>query len=128
MFSIATRSPFGLFDELEGSLKKSFEHFDMPLDMKKTEDNLLLSFDLPGVRKEDLDIEIKEDKLFISGTRKKVFDKSDFNEKVYGEFKRSFSLPHDLDIEKVHANFEDGVLNISIDKIQKTKPQKININ
>jgi len=83
--------------------------------------------DLPGVKKEDINVDLKEDVLTISGERK---TKSEISEKdyykkecSYGKFQRSFTLPEDTDIENIEANSEDGVLEVIIPKLKKVEKE-----
>ena len=83
--------------------------------------------DLPGVKKEDINVDLKDDVLTISGERK---TKSEINEKdyykqecSYGKFQRSFTLPEDTDAENIEANSEDGVLEVVIPKLKKVEKE-----
>ena len=83
--------------------------------------------DLPGVKKEDINVDLKDDVLTISGERK---TKSEINEKdyykqecSYGKFQRSFTLPDDTDVENIEANSEDGVLEVVIPKLKKVEKE-----
>ena len=78
--------------------------------------------DLPGVKKEDISVDLKDDVLTISGERK---TKSEIKEKdyykkesSYGKFQRSFTLPDNTDTENIEANSEDGVLEVVIPKLK----------
>lgn len=80
--------------------------------------------DLPGVKKGDISVDLKDDVLTISGERK---TKSEIKEKdyykkesSYGKFQRSFTLPDNTDIENIEANSEDGVLEVVIPKLKIT--------
>jgi HSP20 family protein len=83
--------------------------------------------DLPGVKKDDINVDLKDDVLTISGERK---TKSEINEKdyykkecTYGKFQRSFTLPDDTDVENIEANSEDGVLEVVIPKLKKVEKE-----
>ena len=83
--------------------------------------------DLPGVKKEDIHVDVKDDILTISGERK---TKEEVNEKdyykiesFYGSFHRSFTLPDNTDIENIEANSEDGVLEVVIPKLKETNKE-----
>jgi HSP20 family protein len=79
--------------------------------------------DLPGVKKEDIHVDIKERILTISGERKTKNEvkKKDYHkiESFYGSFQRSFTLPENVDMENIEANCEDGVLEVVIPKMKK---------
>jgi len=78
-------------------------------EVSEREDHFALSVDLPGVKKDEIKIEVLDKNLTISGERKK-FDKS------YGAFKHSFILPNTVSAEKIEAHYEDGVLQLYIPK------------
>lgn len=79
--------------------------------------------DLPGVKKEDINVDIKDNVLTISGERKtktEIKEKDYYKkESTYGKFQRSFTLPDNTDIENIEANSEDGVLEVVIPKLKK---------
>jgi len=87
-----------------------------------------IEVDLPGMSKDDIDIQIEDNNLIISGERKIKEELKEENyykiESSYGTFKRSFSLPEDADIENIHASSTDGVLEVVIPKLKKEKEQK----
>jgi HSP20 family protein len=83
--------------------------------------------DLPGVKKDDIKVDIKDNVLTISGerkTKKEVKEKDYYKlESSYGKFQRSFTLPENTDIENVEANSKDGVLEVVIPKLDKVKQE-----
>ena len=89
--------------------------------------------DLPGIKKEDVDISVDGNVLSISGERKvkKEIKEEDYYkvESQYGKFSRSFTLPEKVDVEDIHAESGDGVLEIVIPKLKEVevKPKKIKI-
>jgi len=100
---------------------------------REGDDAYYVEVELPGVKKEDISIDVNEDVLTISGERKIKEEQKEENfykvESVYGKFERSFNLPEDVDTDKIEAKSENGVLEIKIPKVQKveTKPKKIEI-
>lgn len=78
---------------------------------------------LPGVNKEDFNIEVKDNYLTISGERKFQNEKKDKNyhamETHYGSFSRSFTLPENIDASKINAKYNNGILEVSIPKDEK---------
>jgi len=84
--------------------------------------------DLPGVKKKDINVEVKDNRLIISGERKsKKEEKKDNYHRVessYGKFERSFTLPDNVDAENVDANSKDGVLEVVIPKKERSKKSK----
>jgi len=85
--------------------------------------------DLPGMKKEDIDIQIEDNTLVISGERKVKEEIKEENyykiESSFGSFSRSFSLPEDADIEKIHAESKDGVLEVVVPKLEIQKVDKV---
>ncbi|MGZ3772530.1 MAG: Hsp20/alpha crystallin family protein [Pseudobdellovibrionaceae bacterium] len=88
-------------------------------EVSETEEHYLMAMDLPGVKKEDIKIEMNQDILSIAGERKIEGTVRSFNQK--------FSLPNTVDANKIEARHEDGVLNLYIPKTTVTKARKIEI-
>jgi HSP20 family protein len=92
-----------------------------------------VELDLPGIKKEDIEITTEDNILTISGERKlkeEVKEEDYYKvESVYGKFSRSFTLPEKIDVENIHAESSDGVLEVIIPKLKEedTKPKKIEI-
>jgi HSP20 family protein len=89
-----------------------------------------VSLDMPGIKREDVNIELKDNQLYVSGERKKTITDSETvlkTEKVYGKCARVFTLPKNVKAENIEARFENGVLEIMIPKEEKTLPRKISI-
>ena len=122
--------PLGLFEELDHRLGQLFEggHKLSPVaDFSEGEKTLHLSIDLPGMSKEDVDIEVKNGILSVSGERKSSRQEGGFSERVYGSFKRAFTLPKSADGDQIQAKFTNGVLDIAIAKREEVKTKKIDI-
>ena len=89
-------------------------------DIHEDDKNYYLSFDLPGIGKESIDISISNDMLMVSGSRKSESDHNDsysrFNNIQYGNFHKSFNLPENVNQDKISAKMKDGVLNMTIKK------------
>jgi len=101
------------------------------VDVRSNDDRVRFSFDVPGVKKEDIEITLERGVLTVKGARQ--FEAGTAKEQLllgrsYGTFTRSFSLPDHLDEEKLAANLVDGVLTVEIPRLQKAKPRKIEIN
>lgn len=88
-----------------------------------------VSVDVPGVKKEDIELEVKDNRLFVSGERKASADKEKVlrSERRYGKFSRIFTLPQDVDTDAIEARFEEGVLTVTVPKVEKAQPKKITI-
>ena len=91
-----------------------------------------VELDLPGMKKEDIEVDVKDNTVTISGERKtkEEIQKEDYYriESRYGRFERSFTLPENVDIENIHAESQDGVLEVIIPKKKiENKSKKIEI-
>jgi HSP20 family protein len=90
------------------------------LNISESDDAYHLEFDLPGVKKEDLDVTFENGRLILRGERRS--DKEEKGqkfrrvEKRYGTFERTINLPEDIDSERIEAHFENGVLDLSLPK------------
>ena len=89
-------------------------------DIHEDDKNYYLSFDLPGIGKDSIDISISNDMLIVSGSRKSESNHNDnfsrFNNIQYGNFQKSFNLPENINQDKISAKMKDGVLNMAIKK------------
>jgi HSP20 family protein len=106
------------------------ENFFPRIDISEEKENLVVTAEIPGVNKENIKITLQDNILTIEGEKKKDVKESDKNfhrtERVFGTFKRSFTLPSEVDSEKVDAKFENGILNIQIKKLEpKAKSGKV---
>lgn len=106
--------------------------FAPPCEITDEEKYYSISLDIPGLSKEDLEIEVKENHLHVSGERRLVKKTENDNvlrsEKRYGKFARAFTLPKNVDAEKIEAKFENGVLEIFLPKEEKAASKKIVIS
>jgi HSP20 family protein len=138
--------PIRELDSLQGDMNRLFDRFFeggrtangstarrwIPaMDLVETEDHLVLRGDLPGMTEDDVDIEIKDSVLTVSGERKSESeDKSEGYHRVersFGSFSRSLTLPQGIDPERVEAKFENGVLEVQIPKPAEAKPTRVQI-
>jgi HSP20 family protein len=101
-------------------------------DLVETENDFVLKADLPGLTEEDVNIELEDDVLTISGERKSEHeDRKDGYyriERSYGSFRRSLTLPEGVDPEAVKASFDHGVLEVHVPKPEERKPRKVAIS
>ncbi len=123
-------APFRLLDEFfrttgNGSRVTGFTPV---LDVRETEDDYIVMVDLPGVKSEDVSIEVNEQVLTISGSRVPVeTGQPQLVERPYGSFVRTLTLPKGVDSDKIVADYHDGVLELHIPKPAEQKPKKIAI-
>lgn len=136
--NLASRDPFfRLFEpffnnqDLSGSEEMSNRGWVPPVDIQETEEGYRLTAELPGLTREDINITLENNVLRLSGERRleKDVKKESYHriERSYGNFQRSFSLPHQVNGDKVEASFKDGVLTISVPKAEQARPRKIAI-
>jgi HSP20 family protein len=101
------------------------------MDLVETEDHLILRGDLPGMTEDDINIEIKDNVLTVSGERKAESEEKGEGyhrvERSFGGFSRSLTLPQGIDPEKVEAGFDKGVLEVRIPKPAEAKPTRVQI-
>ncbi|MCB0390649.1 MAG: Hsp20/alpha crystallin family protein [Bdellovibrionales bacterium] len=105
--------------------------FNPRVDIKETDDYFLISTDLPGLTEADINIEVKDNVLTISGERKFEEEKKDDKfhriERSYGKFSRSFQLPEQVDTDNIEARNEHGVFEVLVPrkKVEEKKTVKI---
>ena len=101
------------------------------IDVRETEEALVVEADVPGLGKDDLEITVLDDVLTIKGEKKREHDETKENyhrlERHYGSFQRSITLPSSVDSTKVAAQFKNGVLHIDLPKREEAKPREIKV-
>src|SRR5437588_12752616 len=102
-----------------------------PMDLVEADDHFLLRADLPGLGEDDINIELRDNTLTVSGERKTETEQHERGwyrlERQFGQFSRSLSLPEGVDPEAVDARFDRGVLEVRIPKPEARKPRRISI-
>jgi HSP20 family protein len=118
-------------DEMKG--EGTLSSFVPSVNTREGESAYHVEIDLPGIKKEDIEITTEDNTLTISGERKLREEEKEDDyyrvESAYGKFSRSFTLPEKVDVENIHAESHDGVLEVIIPKLKEedTKPKKIEI-
>jgi HSP20 family protein len=100
------------------------------LDLYQNTDNLVAVVELPGMRKEEIEISLHDGTLTIAGERKAEAsngEKAERTERYIGKFRRSISLPVRVDTNKVNATYRDGLLTITLPKAEEAKPKQIQV-
>jgi HSP20 family protein len=101
------------------------------VDIYETENELILSAEIPGIDEKDVEIKVEDNTLSIKGERKFEKETKEENyhriERSYGSFYRSFTLPNYIDQDKIQAVHENGVLKITMPKKTELKPRKVKI-
>jgi len=102
-----------------------------PVDIYEDDKNVILKAELPGMKKDEVEVEIAEDMVTISGEKKKeeeVTEKDYYRmERSSGSFRRSFTLPAEVQAAKARAKFTDGMLEITMPKTAESKPRKVKV-
>ncbi|WP_372634428.1 Hsp20/alpha crystallin family protein [Fodinibius sp.] len=101
-------------------------------DVSETDEEYIVTVDLPGISKEDVEVSFKDNRLTISGERQheEKEEKEDFlrKERYHGSFTRSFTLPSAGKDDKIKARFKEGVLKVNVPKVEVQKPKTVQID
>lgn len=122
---------FQAFDAVQNG-RKSYQYPQTQLaacDIQESERAFLLSFDLPGFKKDDINVEWKSNTLTVSGKRHKetLEHKQHWRERHHGEFRRSFALPENVKGQEIEATYENGVLYVLVPKAEIEQPKRLTI-
>ena len=131
---------FNLRHELNRFMENPWAEFGRPaeffndwapaLDVLEDKNNLFVVAELPGMRKEDIDISLQEGVLSITGERQAEARKEEEtyrSERFFGRFHRSVTLPKPVSVDKIKASYKDGVLTVTLPKPEETKPRQIQV-
>ena len=133
---------------LHNSINRMFDNFISPtvrsdevlsvwgwnpvVDIYENEENIVITAELPGVDKKDMTVDVKGRVLTLKGERSTDNEVKEDNyyrqERCYGKFERCFTLPVEIDPEKIKADYKDGVLKIDIPKAEESKPKQVMIH
>jgi HSP20 family protein len=108
-----------------------FTGWSPALDLYQSNDDVIAVVELPGMRKEDIEISLHDGTLTISGERKQGstdIDKAARTERYIGTFRRSIALPTRVDANKVSATYRDGILTVTLPKAEEAKPKQIQVS
>jgi len=101
------------------------------VDVAETSDEIEVKAEIPGVNKDDIDVTVENNRLIISGEKRQEEEEEGKNyyrsERIYGSFRRIFTLPTQADADRVKASFENGVLTVKIPKTEVAKGKKVDI-
>lgn len=141
MANITRFDPFGNFDDmLKGLFVRPMRldpDFPAPIQIKmdvtRTDDTYVVKAELPGVRKDDIQVAIVGSEVTISGESRKESEEKKGeevirSERYFGKVSRSFTLPHEVDEANVTAKYADGVLNLTLPMKTKAASRKVVIN
>ncbi len=145
-----TLSPWRMFHEMEEAGRRFDSIFDdafLPaiwrrfptmerdwtpaIEVLEKEDRYIVKAELPGIKKEDVEVSLHEDILTLKGEKKVETEGTEddyrWTERSYGSFYRTVMVPAKVDSEKIEARYEDGVLEIDLPKVPEIKPKKITV-
>jgi len=135
--------PFREIERLHEEMDRIFRGFALPrlateepqctvaVDILEDKDNVILKAEIPGVNPKDVELQVHDNVLTISGEKKLEHEDKKDNyvriERLYGKFTRSFTLPPYVDAQKIEATYKDGVLTVTLPKKPETKPRQIEV-
>jgi HSP20 family protein len=144
------RLPWRLFRELEEAGRQFVSLFDTPLwpavwrrlpaqerewspaiEVFEKEDKYVVKAELPGLKEEDVDVSVNDDTLCLKGEKKTEHEVEEeeyhWSERTFGSFLRTIKLPSNVDTKKIEAEYENGMLEITLPKMAEVKPKKITV-
>lgn len=122
-----------LFDVPFGDLNRDSEFFGWApaVDVYEDKDSLVVQAELPGMKKEDIELSFHEGCLILSGERKLESENGDGessrSERFFGRFQRSIELPKRVDANAASATYRDGILTVRLPKAEEAKPKQITV-
>ena len=127
---------FGRLANLQDELDRLFESpltgWAPMLDVREDKDTFSVRVELPGMKREDIDVSLHDDALIISGERKEEAIPEDTTvhrqERFYGKFSRALTLPAAVAGDKVKAQYKDGILTVTLPKAEEAKPKTITVS
>lgn len=133
-----TIRPWSFTEDLETTMNRMFSAvepdsgYTPAVDVQETKDAYIVEADIPGIKKEDIQIEVLENTVTIQGAREHEIEEKKDNyhriERKYGSFKRSFKVPGGFQHDKVKATFTDGVLKLDLPKQDELKAKQIEVS
>ena len=110
---------------------KELEPMSPDFDVKETKDAFIFKADVPGIEAKNLDVKLAQNRLTVSGSReeekRQKGDTYYTYERSYGSFSRSFTLPEEVDAEKISADMKDGVLTITVPKLPEAQAKHVEV-
>jgi HSP20 family protein len=121
-----------LQDELDQLFGASLSAWLPALDVHEDKDQFTVNLELPGLKREDIRVQLEDGELVISGERKgeSVSEGTEVHrqERYYGKFTRAISLPTGVKTDGVKAAYKDGILSVSLPKAEEAKPKQIDVS
>jgi HSP20 family protein len=116
----------------DGGRESEFFGWAPPMDLYEDKNNLVVRAELPGMKKEDIDISLHQGSLVISGERKTEVEEGQGDasraERFFGRFQRALELPKAVNSEGVTATYQDGILTVTLPKTEESKPKQIAVS
>ena len=135
--TVVRYEPWGLLNRLRRELDQGFDtvareaSFTPPVDIHEEAAQFVVRADLPGVKPADIEITAEKGVLSLRGSRNFEQKQDDGHysrvERVSGKFVRTFTLPENVQTDAIKAQFKDGVLELTIPKVAKPEPRKIEV-
>jgi HSP20 family protein len=121
-----------VFESTVGSFPRSpapLSRWNPAVDVYQNKDQFTVVVELPGLKKEEIEISLHDDTLTISGERNREESSGEefLTERSYGKFQRSLTLPTAVVAEKVNASYKDGLLQVVLPKAEEAKPKQIEV-
>ena len=121
-----------MFESTVGSFPRSpapLSRWNPAVDVYQNKDQFTVVVELPGLKKEEIEISLHDDTLTISGERNREESSGEefLTERSYGKFQRSLTLPTAVVAEKVNASYKDGLLQVVLPKAEEAKPKQIEV-
>lgn len=140
-------SPFGMIRRMMDEMDRAFDDFFLShrgygggqgqglslgnawpqVEMREKNGRLVVCADLPGMRKEDVHVELNNDQLILQGERRQESEQQGYSERSYGSFYRVIPLPEGIDASQAQAHFQNGVLEVSLPAPRQSQGKKIDI-
>ena len=119
------------FDEFDRGFPAARSNFTPTVDVVEDRDAFVLRAELPGVTRENISVEVKENRLVLSGRKDSVTQgeegKYRYVESRHGQFTRTFELPRNVKSDAIEAQYKDGVLSLRVPKAEESKPKAVEI-
>jgi HSP20 family protein len=116
---------------LRGWAGRTEEECPLAIDMVERDDEYVVQADLPGLKPDDVDISLTDHRLMIRGAFRTQEETDEDNihirERYYGKFQRMIALPSDVQTDNINAEFEDGILTLSLPKTEEAQPKRIEV-
>jgi HSP20 family protein len=128
----ATNRIARMMDDMLGRELPEGIGWNPPVDVVEEEGELILTMEVPGMKRDDIMIDVADTSLTIKGEKKSEIEKQDVNfrlvERSYGAFERTFSLPRSVDAARIQAEYQDGVLRVHMPKTAQAQGRRVEIN